>query len=120
MPLSFSVHPLLVIIGIVAAASFAYWSYSRTTPTIPTTRRVLLGGLRGLTLVIVLFLLFDPVFRRVEVRQEPPIVAILADNSASVGITSDSLAIRNALNTVDWASLDRSEERRVGDGTTVR
>lgn len=106
MPLSFSVHPLLVITGIVAAATFAYWSYSRTTPTIPTSRRVLLGGLRGLTLVIVLFLLFDPVFRRVEVRQEPPIVAILADNSASVGITSDSLAIRNALNTVDWASLD--------------
>ena len=119
MPVSFSVHPLLVIACVVVAAIFAYWTYGRTTPAISPGRRALLSSLRGLTLAIVLFLLFDPVLRRPDVRHEPPLVAILADNSASLSLTSDSLAIRNALAAVDWGGLE-GEYRLFRFGDDVR
>lgn len=83
--LSLSFAPWWLALALVAAGALAYWSYHRTTPSLPTGRRLLLGGLRFGALAIVIALLFEPVLRRTVSEERPPAVAVLADNSQSLG-----------------------------------
>ena len=97
MSFSLGHSPWLLALCALAAAALTYWAYRRTTPPLPPGRKALLGGLRFLALAIILFLLFEPVVRRVTSREEPPVLAVLVDNSQSLRVTSgaatgDSLA----------------------------
>lgn len=95
MSLTFGLSPWLLVLCALGAAALTYWSYRRTTPPLSRGRRLLLGGLRFLALFLVLFLLFQPVLRRVLRTEEPPVLAVLIDNSRSLRLTTgDSLAPR--------------------------
>ncbi|PSQ82206.1 MAG: hypothetical protein BRD46_00080 [Bacteroidetes bacterium QS_8_68_15] len=111
MPLSFG-HPAWLL-GLAAAGAGALtWGvYRRSSPPLSEGRRALLGGLRFLALVIVLFLLFEPVWRQISERETPPAVAVLLDDSQSLRITAaDSAAA------ADTTEALREVARRALDG----
>jgi hypothetical protein len=84
---SFSAPPLYAVLLIVLAAGLAYFFYRFTLPPIARARRIVLASLRAAALALVLLLLLEPVLRTSFVVRHAPVVAVLADRSASMAIT---------------------------------
>ncbi len=84
-------HPLVFVFGIAAALALAWWSYRGTVPAQTGARRALLVALRTASLALVFFLLADPLLRRIVTEEEPPVLAVVVDASASIAL-QDSLA----------------------------
>lgn len=80
-----------IIFWILIFLAFRY--YHKTLPPLSGSRRVLLTGIRSLILIIVVFLLLQPVLQFVYEYHEPPVVAVLLDNSGSMKI-KDSYGMR--------------------------
>jgi hypothetical protein len=100
MSLTLGSSSFLLAVALLAAAAFAWWSYSRTTPALTTGRRALFGGLRFASLAIIIFLLFDPSILRSESEEHEPTLIFLIDNSASVPFVEGDEGeerLRNAL-----------------------
>ncbi len=85
MDLSLGYSPLLLVGCLLAAAALTWWTYGRSVPRVTGGRRAVLMALRGAALFLVLVLLFEPVLRRVEATEEPPVLAVLVDDSQSLG-----------------------------------
>lgn len=131
MSISFGSSALLLVVCLLAAAGLSYWVYRRTTPPVSSGRRLLLGGLRFIALAIVLFLLFEPIVRRLDEDQRPPMLAVLFDDTASLQVTAGGAspsedtsatpqtAIRNALNQLRADDLE-GERRYFAFGSAIR
>jgi hypothetical protein len=83
---TFSASPLSAALLIVLAAGVSYFFYRFTLPSVTRPRRIILSLLRGAALALVLLLLLEPVLRSSFVTRHPPVVAVLADRSASMTI----------------------------------
>ncbi|GIV61809.1 MAG: hypothetical protein KatS3mg044_0675 [Rhodothermaceae bacterium] len=93
MPFSFGLDPWWLVLCLLGAAGLTYWTYRTTVPALPVGRRLVLGGLRFVALAILLFLLFEPVLRRLATREQPPVLAVLLDTSQSLRLAQpDSTA----------------------------
>ncbi|WP_457654322.1 hypothetical protein [Rhodocaloribacter sp.] len=86
MSLSFGLSPWLLVLCLLGAAGLTYWTYRRTSPPLSTGRRALLSTLRFLALFLLLFLLFEPILRRITREEKPPVLAVLVDESQSLGL----------------------------------
>ena len=116
MSVSLGFSPWLLALCVLLAGGITYWSYRTTTPSVSSGRRALMGGLRFLALTLLFFLLFDPILRMLDDQEEPPVLAVLVDNSASMPLigstaldTTDTApedALRDALTPLDDESLD--------------
>ena len=102
MDLSLGYSPLLLVLCLAAAAGLTWWTYGRTTAAHdagPT--RCADDAARAAALFIVLLLLFEPVLRRVEAEEKPPVLAVLVDASQSLGLEDGTgpgaAAVRAAL-----------------------
>ncbi len=84
MDLTFAVSPVVLAVAAVGAGALAWWSYGRSTPAVSGARRLGLAALRFAALFLVLVLLVDPVWRRVTRTGEPPLLAVLVDDSESL------------------------------------
>ena len=84
MDLSLAVSPAVLAFSAVAAGALAWWSYGRSTPPVAGPKRLALAGLRFAALFLVILLLADPVWRRVTRTGEPPLLAVLVDDSESL------------------------------------
>ena len=84
--LSLQGNSLLAILLLAASAAAAFLFYRFTLPPLPTGRKVFLSLLRGLSLSLLLFLLFEPILRIIHRDEQPPIVAVLIDDSQSMTI----------------------------------
>ncbi|MFK7844569.1 MAG: hypothetical protein AB8G77_04650 [Rhodothermales bacterium] len=97
MSLSFGVSPLLLIPCLLVAAALGFWVYHRTIPVLAPAKRYTLTALRTTTLFLVLFLLFKPILENIINTEQPPLLAVLIDDSQSLQITieeeTDSLNI---------------------------
>ena len=112
MDLTLAYSPALLVALVAAAAALAAWAYRRTTPPIGPGLRVGLGLLRFAALALVLFLIFEPILRRTETDEQPPVLAVLVDRSESLTVTGDtsaapSDAVREALSALDDPRADR-------------
>ncbi|MEM6648110.1 MAG: carboxypeptidase-like regulatory domain-containing protein [Bacteroidota bacterium] len=96
MSLTLGQAPWLLILLIAVAVGLAVWSYRGTVPALSPGKQAVLTGLRALTLAIVLFLLAEPLLQRTDVQEEPPTLAILIDQSKSVGLMAADSAGLNA------------------------
>ncbi len=110
MDLSLAYSPVLLALCAVAAGGLSWWSYRRSTPPVHGWRRALLTGLRFTALFLVLLLLFDPVWRRITRTGEPPLLAVLVDDSESLTLgttgTTPSDRVRAAVDALpDDAAL---------------
>ena len=103
MDLSFGSSPWLLILATLLAAAVAFWSYRTTIPHITVARRATLGTLRFVTLFVVLFLIFEPIFQRSRATTQEPVVAVLVDQSESM-LLADSLLAASGPSTNDVLS----------------
>ncbi|MEM0996081.1 MAG: hypothetical protein AAGN35_03330 [Bacteroidota bacterium] len=80
---------LTVLISIVAGA-VAYLLYQRTEAVLPRSASIPLGILRYLVLLAVGLLFLEPRLENRQKNSNPPVIAVLQDNSESVIIHRDS------------------------------
>ena len=100
----------------VALIVLAVIVYQRTLPPIGSPRRRLLATIRAVVLVMILFLIFEPVLRWLDRNEERAKILLLVDRSASMsisdnGIVRDSL-VENFLRRSELAYLSSRGELR--------
>jgi hypothetical protein len=76
----------LLVLFILLFVTMSVIFYRYTLPPIPGSLRVILSGLRSLSMVLLLFLLFEPVLRFISRTNQPPSVVVMIDNSQSMVI----------------------------------
>jgi hypothetical protein len=74
-----------LVLAIVAATILTLVLYRRTSPSIPARLRIFLSVLRWLAALIIVLLVADPVARIVRTEYRNPVIAVLVDNSRSMG-----------------------------------
>ncbi|GAB4377128.1 MAG: hypothetical protein Kow0042_24380 [Calditrichia bacterium] len=95
----------------------ALFYYRKTLPPLSRYRRWFLILIRSLTLIIVLFILLQPILTLILEHQDPPLVAVLVDNSRSMliedgsGIRADS--VRFLLNHINGDNFSDSLQFRL-------
>jgi hypothetical protein len=92
MAFSLGYSPWLLGVSLLLAGALTYWGYRTTTPPLSSGWRALLGGLRFVSLALICFLLLEPVVRTLEETEEPPVLAVLVDNSRSMRVVSGAAA----------------------------
>lgn len=80
----------LLILFIVVSGFVAVWTYSRTIPPIPQSRRWLFVSLRTMALALLFFILFEPVYEIIRNFLEKPKLAVLIDDSESMSAKETS------------------------------
>ncbi|PEN14941.1 hypothetical protein CRI94_01215 [Longibacter salinarum] len=88
MSFTFGYSPFLLAACILAAGALTVWSYRRTVPPLSGWRKAVPATLRFVALTTILFLLAQPVLRRVDEIERNPILAVLVDNSESLQVTT--------------------------------
>ncbi len=111
MSLTFGLSLWWLIPAFLAAGGVTYWTYRETQPSIPTTRRAILAGLRFLALAIIILLLLEPILRQIEENRRPPLLGVLMDASESVTVRADTTVdaraqLRDLLRNVSGTSID--------------
>ncbi len=116
MGIHFDQHPLLLIGLVVAAAAFTVWVYRHTVPPVAAWKRTILKIFRVMSLAILLLLLFKPVMSLFTQETDIPILAVLVDDSASMGLPESngmrSEVVDNVLDDPVWAELDERYDIR--------
>jgi hypothetical protein len=104
MAFSFSYSPWLLGLSVLLAGGLTYWSYRYTIPALSSSKRWGLGVLRFLSLILLCFLLLEPVLQMVDETENPPLLAVLIDDSQSMrvvqGTDSATTAVRDRLTTL--------------------
>ncbi|RMF56356.1 MAG: VWA domain-containing protein [Calditrichaeota bacterium] len=88
--LKLSLPEWIVIIVAIVLAGGAFYYYHRTLPPLSSVRKYFLLVLRGILLILIFFLITEPVLKIIERHQEPPLMVVLYDNSASMSIPEKS------------------------------
>ena len=86
MAFSFGYSPWLLGLSLLIAGGLTYWSYRRTIPALAPEWKWTLGTLRFCSLALLCFLLLQPVLRLIDETDEPPVLAVLVDNSESMRV----------------------------------
>jgi hypothetical protein len=82
----FTTSTFIILLLLVAAVTVSYFIYRFTIPPVTRGKRLLLTSLRSAALFLLLVFLFEPLLRLVFTSQQPPVVAVLVDNSKSLRI----------------------------------
>ncbi len=86
MAFSFGYSPWLLALSLLLAGGLSYWSYRSTLPTVSPAWRWTLGSLRFASLALICFLLLEPVVRHLNESEQPPLLAVLVDDSESMRV----------------------------------
>jgi len=116
LELDFTIPLAFILLLIIVAATTAFLFYRYTLPPVSRTTRTLLSILRSISLALVLMLLFEPLFRLVVSSLQPPVLAVLADNSRSMAIV-DRLGNRAAQ---VYALLAKNTFEHMNAGADIR
>lgn len=88
--LSLQGSTFLAVLFLAVSTAGAFLFYRFTLPPLPTGRKILLSLLRAVSLSLLLLLLFEPILRIVHRDEQPPVVAVLIDDSQSMTIRDRS------------------------------
>ena len=97
---------VIIVLG-MAAAVIAFFFYRYTLPPVPRTTRFLLAGLRTAVLFFICLLLFEPLARLLFSSTQPPMLAVLIDNSRSMRLVDRVGDRAEQLHTILRADLSR-------------
>lgn len=86
MALSFGYSPWLLGLALLLAGGLTFWSYRRTIPALSSRWKWGLGTLRFLSLALICLLLLEPLFRTLDTIEQPPVLAVLVDDSQSMRV----------------------------------
>jgi hypothetical protein len=114
--LDFAVSTLIVLLLASAGIAAAFWYYRSTVPHVSGRFRLLLITLRGFAFTLILILLTQPLLRLSFTSVEPPVLAVLADNSTSMRIMDQHGNRADALHEV----LHSDALRRIGKHAGLR
>jgi hypothetical protein len=84
--LSATIHVFFFLVAAALAVAGSLYAYRFTVPPVSRALRAVLLSLRALGLFLVFFLIGEPLLSLVHRRVEPPVVAVLVDNSKSMTI----------------------------------
>jgi hypothetical protein len=65
---------------------FVIYIYRYTIPPVSNKKKILLITLRLISVLLLIFILFEPILSIVSGRKEPPVLAVLLDNSLSIAM----------------------------------
>lgn len=99
---------MLLLASLLGAGALTYWMYQTAAPTVTGWQRWGLMALRFSALALLLFLLMEPIWQRVTEDEQPPVLAVLVDNTLS--LSGDG---RGNDATVDLADQVRQAVERV-------
>ena len=98
--LTFTFNPIIFFSGVILLGGYTVYVYRYTIPVISLARKILLISLRILAILLLLFIVFEPILTLAKKTIVEPINLIFADNSRSILIedgTNRSSTIRNIL-----------------------
>ncbi|MFQ5638038.1 MAG: hypothetical protein ACE5IR_08590 [bacterium] len=84
-------NQLFLAFIIIAAVGFSYFTYRKTVPPVSTGLRTFLMTLRALAVILIVLLLFEPILSITRQKEEKPVVAVLVDRSASMGLADQKM-----------------------------
>jgi hypothetical protein len=84
--LSFSFSGIYFFIGLVLLAAYAIYIYRYTLPPVSSTKKIILVLLRTLALILILFIIFEPVATLVKKIILQPVNLVFVDDSHSIEI----------------------------------
>jgi hypothetical protein len=96
-----------LVISVCVATLLAFILYRKTTPSLPLWLRVVLGVLRWLAAAIILLFVTDPVLHVTETGRREPVVAVLIDDSKSMGFFGGGDKFEQAKLVVGGTMTDR-------------
>lgn len=82
MSFSLGFSPFLLLASLLGAGALTYWMYQ--TAAVTGWQRRGLMALRFAALAVLLFLLMEPIWQRITTAEQPPVLAVLVDNSLSL------------------------------------
>ncbi|MFQ5772006.1 MAG: hypothetical protein ACE5HX_15835, partial [bacterium] len=82
---------ILLILLILIAIGFSYYVYRKTVPPVSKSLRIILMSLRAVVVILVVLLLFEPILSVTRKKQEKPVIAVLIDHSASMGLVDQNV-----------------------------
>ncbi|MBL7994913.1 hypothetical protein JNM05_06025 [bacterium] len=93
--INFSWSLWILLFLCIAAVAFSFWSYKETIPPASAIKKNLLASIRSLSIILVLIILFEPILDLTFQKEERPVIAVLVDQSESMGMV-DKIADRQA------------------------
>jgi hypothetical protein len=81
------IHWFLLLLLLMGAIGLALWAYRVTIPPISRRKKIILVTLRSITLVLLVVLIAEPLFRISHTIRRAPVLAVIADNSLSMTLT---------------------------------
>jgi hypothetical protein len=104
-------NTFLFMLFFIILIGLSIYVYRRTIPPVPNWFKRILTVLRIVALIIILFILFEPILSLSWNRTEEPIIAVLLDNSASMSLTDDGKIRSEKANSVLESGLFQNISR---------
>ena len=107
--LSFSFNSIFFFIGLIILAAYSIYVYRFTLPPVSKFKKILLTVLRALSLIILLFIFFEPVLTLTKKNILTPLNLFFIDNSKSITIkdgTDRNNSVNNIVNKIQSSSLN--------------
>jgi hypothetical protein len=82
--LTFSFNPFLFILFLMLLGGYAFFVYRYTVPLISPARKFILTALRTISLILILFIVFEPILTLAKKLVLQPVNFVFVDNSRSI------------------------------------
>ncbi|MFH1194600.1 MAG: hypothetical protein V1720_02735 [bacterium] len=110
---SFAAEPWLIILGAVLFILYAIYIYKNTIPVVSPLLRWFLIVLRTLALILILFLIFEPILVLKSSEKLKPVNMIFIDNSSSILAKERDKRIQNINTTVSQILENSKAENEI-------
>jgi hypothetical protein len=101
--LSLTFNPWFLILSVMAVVVYSFYVYRFTLPPVSKIKKFILTFLRSLSLVLLLFIFFEPVLSLTKIFTITPIHLFFVDDSKSMQIQDGTDRINSQKNVVDKA-----------------
>ena len=105
----------LVIFAILTAL-FAIFVYRQTNPVISRLQKYLLTGLRTISLLLLLLVIYGTIYRQNFFSSQKPVLAVIVDNSASMALSDQNGDRTKSVNSI----LNSSWLKDIENGYDIR
>lgn len=102
--LSLAFNAIFFIISLLLIIAYSFYVYRYTLPPVSNTRRFFLAVLRALALILIAFIIFEPILVLTEKKILQPVNLFFVDNSRSMTIDDGTDRIRLVNNFIDEIS----------------
>ncbi|MGD8782062.1 MAG: VWA domain-containing protein [Ignavibacteria bacterium] len=82
--ISFGGEPLLIFSAVILLSAYSIYIYKYTIPAVSTFYKTVLTILRAVAIVLILFLIFEPLISIERINKQNPVNYIFIDNSKSI------------------------------------